>query len=195
MLDFTKDELNGKPVFELYHPTSLQKARAVFSRYLEGHPIRDEDLVMMRRDGAPIPIRLTTTQVRDARGKLIGSRSMAVEITDRHKAEQEIGASFLEVIANNPSIFANEAATADRARTGETVRDGQNDAAQLEILTEREKVVLALLASGATNADIGAKLNVSEGTVRRHVSDTFSKLELRNRAEAAAFAVRAGLAD
>ena len=195
MLDFTKDELNGKPVFELYHPTSLQKARAVFSRYLEGHPIRDEDLVMMRRDGAPIPIRLTTTQVRDARGNLIGSRSMAVEITDRHKAEQEIGASFLEVIANNPSIFANEAATADRARTGETVRDGQNDAAQLEILTEREKVVLALLASGATNADIGAKLNVSEGTVRRHVSNTFSKLELRNRAEAAAFAVRAGLAD
>ena len=59
----------------------------------------------------------------------------------------------------------------------------------------REMDVIAALASGATNTEIGTKLSISEGTVRHHLSNALGKLGLRNRAQAAAFAVRAGITD
>jgi DNA-binding NarL/FixJ family response regulator len=60
-------------------------------------------------------------------------------------------------------------------------------------LTDREVEVLALVAEGRTNAEIGADLSLSEKTVRNHVSTILSKLGLTNRIEAATLAVRHGL--
>ena len=61
------------------------------------------------------------------------------------------------------------------------------------LLTERELEVLALIADGATNKEIAAKLVVSENTARNHVSHILSKLGFSRRSEAAAYAVRKGL--
>ena len=60
-------------------------------------------------------------------------------------------------------------------------------------LTEREREVLVLIADGATNKEIAAKLVVSENTARNHVSHILSKLGFSRRSEAAAYAVRKGL--
>lgn len=60
-------------------------------------------------------------------------------------------------------------------------------------LSEREIEVLALVAEGRTNAEIGAALSLSEKTVRNHVSTILSKLGLTNRIEAATYAVRHGI--
>jgi DNA-binding NarL/FixJ family response regulator len=60
-------------------------------------------------------------------------------------------------------------------------------------LTEREREVLVLIAEGATNKEIAAKLVVSENTARNHVSHILSKLGFSRRSEAAAYAVRKGL--
>lgn len=60
-------------------------------------------------------------------------------------------------------------------------------------LTERERLVLRLLARGYTNARIGAELVMSPKTASVHVSSTLRKLNVTNRAEAAAVAERAGL--
>ncbi|MGH9133452.1 MAG: LuxR C-terminal-related transcriptional regulator [Ilumatobacteraceae bacterium] len=57
-------------------------------------------------------------------------------------------------------------------------------------LTEREAEVLGLLGSGVTNAQIAADLFLSVKTVERHLMNAYRKAGLRNRAEAAAFAVR-----
>jgi two-component system response regulator DevR len=57
-------------------------------------------------------------------------------------------------------------------------------------LSERELQVLALVAEGKTNAEIGDALALSEKTVRNHVSAILSKLNLTNRIEAATYAVR-----
>lgn len=59
-------------------------------------------------------------------------------------------------------------------------------------LTEREAEVLALLAQGLTNREIGEKLVISAKTVEHHVSQVLGKLGARSRAEAAALAVKAG---
>jgi DNA-binding NarL/FixJ family response regulator len=60
-------------------------------------------------------------------------------------------------------------------------------------LTERERELLALLAQGLTNAAIAERLSLSPKTVRNHVSNIFSKLQVVDRAQAIIRAREAGL--
>jgi DNA-binding NarL/FixJ family response regulator len=60
-------------------------------------------------------------------------------------------------------------------------------------LTAREREVLMLIAEGATNKEIAAKLVVSENTARNHVSHILGKLGFNRRSEAAAYAAKKGL--
>lgn len=62
-----------------------------------------------------------------------------------------------------------------------------------EFLSERERDILRLLASGLTNAAIADRLALAEGTVRNHVTNIFAKLDVTDRAQATAVAWRSGL--
>lgn len=62
-----------------------------------------------------------------------------------------------------------------------------------ESLTERETQTLRLVARGLSNKDIAAELDVSEVTVKTHVSSILSKLNLSSRTQAALFALKEGL--
>lgn len=57
-------------------------------------------------------------------------------------------------------------------------------------LTPRELEVLRLLATGCTNADIAARLVISERTVARHITNIYGKIDARSKVEAAAYAFR-----
>jgi DNA-binding NarL/FixJ family response regulator len=65
---------------------------------------------------------------------------------------------------------------------------------QVEELTPREGEVLRLLATGASNREIGAQLFISEGTVKNHISNILGRLGLRDRTQAAIYAKEHGLA-
>ncbi len=69
------------------------------------------------------------------------------------------------------------------------------DSSMAESLTERERDVLRLLASGLSNTNIAERLCLSEGTVRNYVSSIFAKLGVSDRTQAAVIALRYGLAD
>ena len=58
------------------------------------------------------------------------------------------------------------------------------------LLTRREREVLALVAEGLTNAEIGARLWISGGTVRRHLENVYAKLEVHTRTAAVRSAYR-----
>nr|HID13508.1 response regulator transcription factor [Anaerolineae bacterium] len=79
------------------------------------------------------------------------------------------------------------------ARVREAARKEQEQA--FAGLTDQEMRVLARVAEGKTNREIAEALFLGEGTVRNYVSSILSKLNLTNRAEAAAYAVEHNLKD
>jgi len=60
-------------------------------------------------------------------------------------------------------------------------------------LTEREKEVLLLVAKGLSNREVAQTLNLSEGTIKVHVSNILGKLNFSSRTEAAVWAAKVGL--
>jgi DNA-binding NarL/FixJ family response regulator len=73
--------------------------------------------------------------------------------------------------------------------------DAVKEVSAFSELSPQEMRILAMIADGATNRDIAAKMFLSEGTVRNYVSNLLNKLNVANRAEAAAFAVQHHIKD
>ena len=75
------------------------------------------------------------------------------------------------------------------------LRDGAAAGARprAEVLSGRELEVLELLARGKANGEIARMLYLSPNTVRNHISNILSKLQISNRTEATAYAIRSGL--
>lgn len=67
------------------------------------------------------------------------------------------------------------------------------DEGKIESLTKRELEVLKLLAVGMYNKEVAERLNISERTVKNHVSNIFKKIEVTDRTQAAVFAIRNNL--
>jgi DNA-binding NarL/FixJ family response regulator len=66
---------------------------------------------------------------------------------------------------------------------------------RLALLTDRELAILRLLGGGRTNQEISERLAISVGTVKNHISNILSKLDVRDRAQAGLVAQQAGLSD
>jgi len=82
--------------------------------------------------------------------------------------------------------------TPDRASEPQADR---GDEPALEHLTGREEDVLKLLAAGLSNKDIAARLSLSEGTVKNHISAILTKLHANDRTQAVLTALKRGLVD
>lgn len=72
-------------------------------------------------------------------------------------------------------------------------REPMPKASEKDELSDRECGILQLVADGATNKEVGARLFISENTVSYHMKNILAKLHLRNRAQAVAYAMQSGL--
>jgi pimeloyl-ACP methyl ester carboxylesterase/DNA-binding CsgD family transcriptional regulator len=147
----------------------LMRARAAIDVVDLLDRVRTPTLVLHGRDDAVVPI---------AEGRLLASRIP--------------GAEFVELESRNHILLENEPAWPrfcaevlefmglDRAAAG-------GDRA-FAALTVRERGILSLLSEGLSNADIAERLDLSEKTVRNHISNVFDKLGVWTRAQAIVFA-------
>ncbi|PDP87102.1 DNA-binding response regulator [Glycomyces fuscus] len=71
--------------------------------------------------------------------------------------------------------------------------EGDPDSCWKEQFTDREKDVVALVATGASNAEIAGVLGLSETTIKSHVSSVLAKRGLRNRVQLVVWAFQSGL--
>lgn len=78
-------------------------------------------------------------------------------------------------------------------RFAQTLATDTATARRLDTLTERERDVLAQLATGSTNGEISEALYIGRATVKSHVSNVLTKLGLRDRTQAVVFAYESGL--
>jgi NarL family two-component system response regulator LiaR len=157
------------------------------------------DLIMPQMDGVE-----TTRRV-----KQVSPRSQVVVLTSYHEDEHifpALKAGALSYILKD--ISAEELASAVRkAAVGEAVLHPRVAARVIKELqgkradalnpftelSERELEVLKLIADGMSNAEMAAKLFLSEKTIKGHVSNILSKLHLVDRTQAAVYAWREGI--
>jgi DNA-binding CsgD family transcriptional regulator len=121
-----------------------------------------------------------------AAARLDLARVLASDRRDVAVAEARAALSAFERLG--ASGHADEAAALLRS-WGVAGRTGPRD---VGVLSQREQEVLALIASGLSNQEIALRLYISRKTASHHVSNVLSKLGLRNRTEAAAYAARVG---
>jgi two-component system nitrate/nitrite response regulator NarL len=85
----------------------------------------------------------------------------------------------------SPSLAAQLLSQGARALAGEV---GHNNG--FDLLSNREEQVLTFVSEGLSNKEIGRRLDLSEKTVKHHVTSLFQKLQVRNRVEAALYAAK-----
>jgi len=129
---------------------------------------------------------------------------------DRERLRAKLGSAAVEIVAEFSTLAAARAAdldydaimiAGDSTASASAIDDGgrkgrswlgEDDEPQ-EALTPREVQVLELLAEGLPNKAIAARLNISDQTVKFHVSAICGKLGAANRTDAVRRAVRRGL--
>jgi len=98
----------------------------------------------------------------------------------------------IRVVAAGNSLFGPAATERLVERFGQQ-RDPRAPTRSLDDLTQREREILRLLATGLSNAELAAALHLSETTVKTHVSAILRKLAVRDRVQAVIAAYDAGL--
>ena len=109
-----------------------------------------------------------------------------VPAEDLHRAVRSVAAgdSWLD-----PSVTGRVLSTY-RERTAPAV-----PGPEVDVLTPREREVLALIGEGLSNTEIARALTLGEGTIKTHIGHVFAKLHLRDRAAAVVFAFDHGLVE
>jgi len=101
----------------------------------------------------------------------------------------------LDGIAEGEAPLSQGLATKILEEFARVARGGGDTEGNRDTLTDREQEVLQLVTEGKTNREIAAELFIAESTVNFHMKNILSKLHLRNRAEAVAYALRSGLVE
>jgi DNA-binding NarL/FixJ family response regulator len=146
----------------------------------------------LANESAPPVLVLTTFDDDDALWGALDAGAAGFVLKDA-SAEDLIAAT--RAVANGAAWLDPKVAPKVLHAFRHNVRPRLAEAARVEALTEREHDVLRLMARGATNAEIGAALFVSEPTVKSHVGAIFAKLGARDRAAAIVFAYDHGIVD
>ncbi|MDB5078504.1 MAG: two component transcriptional regulator, LuxR family [Chloroflexi bacterium] len=91
----------------------------------------------------------------------------------------------IKAVTNGPVLLSQDAV--------QLLVNKNNSGGSTDALTERETEVLRMVAEGKANKEIALRLQLSEGTIKTHVSIILAKLGLQSRTQAALYAANSGL--
>jgi len=144
-----------------------------------------ETLEALRQQGVNIPVLMLT--ISEHQEDLVGAICAGASGYLLKNAEPELLRKTIEQVIAGKSVLAPEITK----QVFEMVRSGQLGVAK--VLTEREIQILHLLSSGSKTSQLADQMSISENTVKTHIRNIFTKLEVSSRAEAVAKAVRLNL--
>jgi DNA-binding NarL/FixJ family response regulator len=144
----------------------------------------DPELRVIILTGYPLDEHIFTALQRGADGFLSKNTSID-KVRDAVQAVYG-GGSFLDPQATTKLVREFLKGAAGRGEAGK----GENGKFRM---TPREAEILKLLAKGLNNKEIAASIHVSENTIKRHLSNLFKKLKVRDRIQAIFFAQEKGL--
>ena len=101
----------------------------------------------------------------------------------------------IRVIANGDALLAPSVTRRLIDQFANQTEPQKAEPAELQVLSDREREVLTLVAKGLSNSECAEQLFLSEGTVKTHVKRIYTKLDLRDRTQAVIFAYEAGMVD
>jgi len=121
------------------------------------------------------------------------SETLVEAIRGVMQGESRIDPSVARAVLDEFQRLSVEPAAAPSSKLPGTA--GVADAAVVEPLTPREEEVLLLLVEGLSNKEIGARLHLTEGTIKNYVSAIIAKLQANDRTHAVVTALRRGLVE
>lgn len=165
------------------------------------------DIRMPGMDGIETTRQLTAQQCRSAiiilstfrddqsvfSGLAAGARGYLLKDVDHKTLADAVRTVAAGQAMIHPEITGQVLREFSRLSNGQPARPQNTD--RLELLTDREMAIMRMLATGQTNQEISQQLLISIGTVKNHISNILSKLDVRDRTQAALLAQQAGLGE
>jgi len=84
---YTKDELIGKPVFDMYHPDCVDEVKKAFNEFVVTGELKNREFQIIKKDGTKIDVSLNVSSVRGENGDILYSRSVWRDISERKKID------------------------------------------------------------------------------------------------------------
>ena len=105
---YKAEEIIGKPISLVVPPGHADEVPGILARIKQGEHIENFETVRMRKDGTIIPVSLTYSPIKDARGRIIGASEIAHDITQRKTAEKVIVQLNQDLSARNAELVAEK---------------------------------------------------------------------------------------
>jgi DNA-binding NarL/FixJ family response regulator len=147
------------------------------------------DLLQAAREASPAT-RLAIISASDARTEILAALAAGFHgFISKHQPDTDVFAAITDILSGRiyvPRSLADAGgADAPRDRLSGEVTHSQSKQADLLHLTNRQREVLSLLASGKSNKEIARALDIAEATTKIHMAGLLRALGVRNRTEAA----------
>ena len=156
--------------------------------YVNGRSDQDPDLLrgMIQRLGISSEMDVPLDLAGQRRGILQADSEQPDFFTERDLIFFTAVAGWIGMVTQRSELFERVAIEAER-------RGERRSAEEIGRITRREREIAALIAEGLSNAELGYRLTLTEGTVGNHVAHILRKLGLKSRTQIAVWAVERGL--
>ncbi len=104
---YSRAELIGTSVFKLYHDDCMHSERESFQKFVETGIVRDQELILKRKDGSKLDVSLNVNSTRDKKGNIVNSISSWRDISNRKLAESSLKESEKQIktiLSHIPSV-------------------------------------------------------------------------------------------